>query len=114
MCPADDGPAISYKVLEPGTPVHTSDGAQIGHVRDVLENERENIFDGIVLDTPAGRRFVDAPEVARITEQQVTLTLNADDAAQLPEHDAAGGPSFTANTRAGRLGRILGGGWKRD
>ncbi len=110
----DDGHAISYKVLEPGTPVVDRDGGEVGAVREVLENEAEHIFDGLVLDTAAGQRFVDAPEVARIAELRVTLTLDAEGAAALPDRDSAGGPRFRANARGGRLSRFLGGGWKRE
>jgi hypothetical protein len=110
----DDGHAISYKVLEPGTAVCDRDGGAVGTVRQVLENEAEHIFDGLVIDTSDGERFVDAPEVARIAERRVTLTLDADGAAALPERDSAGGPTFRANTRGGRLSRFFGGGWKRD
>ncbi|MEA2341768.1 MAG: hypothetical protein QOG11_1845, partial [Solirubrobacteraceae bacterium] len=66
-------------------PVQSADGAEIGTVREVLENDREHIFDGIVIDTPGGRRFVDAPEVARITDRVVTLTIPAGEVADLPE-----------------------------
>ncbi len=115
MSPSDDdGYAISYKVLEAGTPVHSSDGEALGTVREVLDNRAEHIFDGLVIDTPGGERFVDAPEVARIAERRVTLALDAAAAASLPERDSAGGPTFTANTRGGRLGRFFGGGWKRQ
>jgi hypothetical protein len=81
----DDGVAIAYDVLRPGTPVVDSDGAQVGTVHEVLDNKREHIFDGIVVSTPDGRRFVDAPEVARIAERRVTLTITAAEASQLPE-----------------------------
>lgn len=110
----DDGYAISYKVLERGTPVVDRDGGEVGSVREVLENTAEHIFDGLVLDTPAGQRFVDAPEVARIAERLVTLTLDSEGAAALPERDSAGGPTFRANARGGRLSRYFGGGWKRE
>lgn len=110
----DDGYAISYKVLERGTPVVDRDGGHVGSVRQVLENEAEHIFDGLAVDTPAGERFVDAPEVARIAQRRVTLTLDAGGVAALPERDPAGGPTFRANTRGGRLSRLFGGGWKRD
>jgi len=110
----DDGYAVSYRVLARGTPVRTADGVEIGSVIDVLENEREHIFDGLVIRTSEGTRFVDAPEVARIAERAVTLSIDAGEAAALPEHDRAGGPEFRANPRAGRLGRFLGGGWKRQ
>ena len=109
----DDGFAISYKVLGRGIPVHTSDGELLGTVRQVLDNPKEEIFDGIVVDTPAGQRFVDAPEVRRIAERRVTLTIDAAEAAELPE-PSEGPPQFEANPRAGRIGRFFGrGGWKK-
>jgi hypothetical protein len=73
----DDGPATSYLALRRGTLVRGSDGVEVGRVRRVQNNEREHIFDGIVVDTRQGRRFVDAPEVARIAERAVTLTITA-------------------------------------
>ncbi len=79
----DDGHAISYKALPRGTPVRASDGAEVGRVRRVLDNARENIFDGLVVETKAGMRFVDAPEVARIAERGVTLTITAEEVAAL-------------------------------
>jgi len=114
MSHSDDGHAISYKVLERGTPVYASDGAPVGTVREVLENVAEHIFDGLVIDTPAGERFVDAPEIARIAELRVTLVLDVQGAAALPERDSAGGPTYRADARGGRLSRLFGGGWKRD
>jgi hypothetical protein len=109
----DEGHAVSYKVLARGTPVWSSDGEEVGTVLAVLENEREHLFDGIVVQTPRGRRFVDAPEVARIAERRVTLALDAAAAAELPERDPKGGAEFAADLRAGRLRRLLGGGWRK-
>jgi sporulation protein YlmC with PRC-barrel domain len=101
MSPDDDGPAISYKVLARGTRVVTADGVELGTVEQVLDNVRENIFDGIVVGTAAGTRFVDAPEVARITERVVTLTIGADAAQALPPHDPkGGGGEFQANPKS--------------
>jgi Mrp family chromosome partitioning ATPase len=109
----DDGSAISYKLLEPGTPVYAADGGELGKVRQVLEAEREHIFDGIVIDTPSGQRFVDAPEVARIAERAVTLSIDAAEAAALPAPEKTA-PTYSANVKAGRVGRFFGGGWKRN
>jgi hypothetical protein len=83
MDTADDGVAISYKALRRGTPVRASDGVEVGKVRRVLDNARENIFDGIIVETRNGQRFVDAPEVGRITDQAVTLTISAEEVADL-------------------------------
>jgi hypothetical protein len=76
----DDGHAISFKVLRRGTPVRSADGVELGKVRRVQEAKRENIFDGIVVDTRNGLRFLDAPEVARIAELAVTATFTAAEA----------------------------------
>jgi hypothetical protein len=73
----DDGHAVSFQVLRRGTPVRSSDGVELGKVRRVHEAKREHIFDGIDVDTPAGLRFLDAPEVARIAERWVTTTFPA-------------------------------------
>jgi hypothetical protein len=67
---------VSFKVLRRGTPVVSADGVRLGTVRRVHEATRENLFDGIDVDTPDGVRFVDAPEVARIAERAVTVTFD--------------------------------------
>ena len=81
----DDDHQIGYQALARGVPVHAAGGEQVGTVHRVLDNAREHIFDGIVMDTADGRRFVDAPEVARIFERVVVLTITAAEAADLPE-----------------------------
>ena len=91
----DDGIAIAYDVLRPGTPVVDCDGAEVGTVREVLDNKREHIFDGIVVSTPDGRRFVDAPEVGRITDRRVTLTIDRAAVSALPAPDAPTGSRVT-------------------
>jgi hypothetical protein len=106
----DDGHAISYQVLRRGTPVRTADGVQIGTVRRALEAKREHIFDGIVIDTKEGRRFVDAPEVARIAERGVTLTIDAAEASELPEPPSRMAERMRMSTtarRAQRFGRSV-------
>ncbi|MGI8624231.1 MAG: PRC-barrel domain-containing protein, partial [Solirubrobacteraceae bacterium] len=82
----DEGDLIGYQVLPHGTPVVTADGVELGTVVEVLDNEREHIFDGLVVKTPERRVFVDAPEVERIAERRVTLNIDAGAAATLEEH----------------------------
>jgi hypothetical protein len=81
----DEGHQIGYQALPRGVPVVSSDGVEVGTVHKVLDNAREHIFDGIVVRTSDGRRFVDAPEVARIAERRVTLTITAEETRALPE-----------------------------
>ena len=109
----DDGHAIHYAAVERGTRVFSSDEIEVGSVEQVLDNYREHIFDGLVIvDRDGERRFVDAPEVARTAERAVTLAISAADVAGLPA-PKTGPPSFAPNVRAGRLARLLGGGWRR-
>jgi hypothetical protein len=101
--------------------VQSSDGQQFGTVVAVLVVEEVCVFDGIVVDTPEGNRFVDADHVGTITTAYVRTTLSADEAAQLPEPDDSA-PAFRADARddtgsslADRFGRMFGRGkWKRE
>src|SRR5688500_6000399 len=110
----DDGSAIHYSAVERGTPVYGSDGEPVGEVRQVVDNYREHILDGIVILTDEGKTvFADAPEVGRTAERGVTLTITAAEAGELPPPEDGAG-SFRAKPGGGRLSRLLGGGWKRD
>jgi hypothetical protein len=109
----DEGHAIHYSAVRPGTPIYSSDGVELGRVQTVLDNHREHIFDGLVFADAGGElRFADAPEVARTAERAVTLALDAEQAQRLGPPEK-GHPKFAPNLRAGRLGRLFGGGWKR-
>jgi hypothetical protein len=98
----DDGHQIGYLALPTGTPVHTSDGVLLGTVQRVQDNAREHIFDGIVVRTADGSVFVDAPEVARITERRVTLTIDASEAQRLPPPQGMRGGLESGAKRTGR------------
>ena len=109
----DDGHAVHYSAVERGTPVFSSEEIELGKVDQVLDNYDEHIFDGIVMRTGEGDlRFVDAPEVRRTAERAVTLSITAAEAAELPPPEQ-GPPSFKPNLRSGRVGRFLGGNWRR-
>jgi hypothetical protein len=84
---ADLGAPASYLTLQDGTPVLTRGGEQIGTVAHTLAAPEEDIFDGLVIDTDAGHRFVDAPLVEEIFERGVVLTGDPDPG-ELPEPTA--------------------------
>lgn len=110
--PIDDGPAVHYTALEQGVPVYGADEVEIGRLREVLDNSREHIFDGIVIDVGGGDlRFVDAPEVARTAERAVTLTITSAQSSELPPPES--GPSVFRPRGGGRLSRLFGGGWRK-
>jgi hypothetical protein len=58
----DDMP-ISYEAAARGTPVLSSAGTEIGTLEHVLEVPEVDVFDGIVIATKAGLRFIDAETV---------------------------------------------------
>ena len=80
---AERGAPIAYMVLEEGTPVAGSDGAEVGKVKRVLADVESDIFDGLILDTPEGDRFVDAPQVGELFERLVVLEMTAEQAHNL-------------------------------
>jgi PRC-barrel domain len=108
----DDGHPIHYAAVKRGTPIYASDGEQVGVVDEVVDNYREHILDGIVIEGKDRKlRFVDAPEVARTAERAVRLTIDSAAAAELPPPEEAA-PNFSPRP-GGRLSRLLGGNWRR-
>src|SRR4051794_20692515 len=81
----DKGAPIAYMVLAEHTPVYTSDGVRLGKVKRVLADTEADIFDGLIVDTRDGDRFVDAPNVDEIYERAVVLSLSSDDSQHMPE-----------------------------
>ena len=80
---------IAYTALQPGTPVQTSDGDQFASVQAVLVDEKVSVFDGIVVQTAEGTRFVDADQIGSIYTTHVRTTLSAEQAASLPPPDGS-------------------------
>ena len=110
----DEGHAIHYAAVPRGTPVYAADGTEVGSVHQIVDNYREHILDGIVIQTGGGKQvFVDAPEVARTAERAVTLTIDAAAVERLPAPERGVG-TFTANRATGRLSKLFGRAWKRD
>jgi len=105
---APDHP-IAYTALQPGTPVQTSDGHQFATVQAVLVDEKVSVFDGIVVETAQGTRFVDADQVGSIYTTYVCTTLSAEQAANLPLPDGSTLVDIKpARSMRDRLGRMFG------
>jgi hypothetical protein len=82
-----DDTAISYLAAVPGTPVLSSTGTQIGTLEHVLQIPELDVFDGIVIATGAGLRFIDADAVLEITRSHIRCGLDDAQASQLPPPD---------------------------
>ncbi|HEY7043282.1 MAG TPA: hypothetical protein VH419_06400 [Nocardioidaceae bacterium] len=88
---------IAYTALQRGTQVLSSDGDVIGTVERVLDIPDLDLFDGIVVETPGGDRFVDRDQIDRITNLAVHCALTTSEAATLPLPDSA--PTYRADPR---------------
>jgi hypothetical protein len=87
----DEGQPIAYEMLDAGVPVLASGGEQVGTVGAVLQAPEEDIFHGLLINTPGhGLRFVEASAIASIHEHGVDLRIDSAAAAELPppEHAA--------------------------
>ncbi len=115
-----DDPAISYEAAVRGTPVRSSTGRQIGTLEHVLQVPELDLFDGLVITTGAGLRFIDADQVRLITRGHIDTGLDDEQAAALPAPD--GPPVYRADALADSggslhdvLGRFFGRPrWKRE
>lgn len=117
---SEDADPIAYSALPSGVPLLDTAGNEFGAVDRVLEIPDEDLFDGIVVRTAAGIRFVDADQVVEITTRYVRCSITPSEAEQLPE--PAAGPVFVADAQKdvgstlwNRLGRMFGHGrWKQQ
>ena len=116
--PAPDDPGIqdddeiSYLALAVGTGVQSSTGTTFGTVEHVLQIPELDLFDGIVVATQHGLRFVDRDQITEITSHVVRCALTDDEAANLPP---PGGPPVyrvdalqdVGSSLSARLGRMF-------
>ena len=108
MPEADDHP-IAYTALQLGTPVQTSDGRAFATVQAVLVDEKVSVFDGIVIRTADGARFVDADQIGSIYTTHVRTTLSEEQAAGLPLPETSTLVEVKPpRSMADRLGRMFG------
>lgn len=96
----DYGAPIAYAVLAPGTAVVAADHSSIGTVERVLYVAAEDLFDGIIVTTAEGPRFVDRDQIDRIFERAVVTVLTPEQARALPPPEA-GSPAYVADSGGG-------------
>jgi hypothetical protein len=80
-----DETPIAYEALTKGTEVLTSTGTKIGIVEHVLADASLDLFDGIVIKTSEGLRFVTADQVGLITTVAVHTKVADADVANLQQ-----------------------------
>lgn len=77
-------------------------GQPVGNIKKVLIAEASH-FDGVIVATRVGDRFVDAPEVRRITPEEVELAVALSDV----EHPGPKGPPGPPGVHGIRRDRLV-------
>jgi len=83
----DLGRPTAYLAIVEGTPVYGPGGDRVGIVDEVLADEREDIFRGLVVHTlplPGRHLFADADQIAGIYERGVVLAVTPDSVPEPP------------------------------
>ncbi len=116
---SDEAQPVSYEGVPLGVPVLSSSGERFGTLEKVLEIPSEDLFDGVIVKTHHGRRFVDRDQISEITTEYIKCDLDDAAAEALPKPD--GSPVYVDNAAAIEghnfhdwLDRTLHGGWKRE
>jgi sporulation protein YlmC with PRC-barrel domain len=85
----EGGNRSSWEALDPGTPVLASGGESVGKVKEVLAAVEQDIFEGLLVETDQGERYVDEEAIDDIYDDRVVLKLDAGACHRLPEPSPA-------------------------
>ncbi len=104
VAPEGEERPVSWRALEPNTPVIAADGTEIGTVQQVQGWDQEDIFHGLVVRrAPQGDDVaIPADQIGEMTSRQITIRLTPDDVTNLPPYGDATG-SAPAQRREGSL-----------
>jgi hypothetical protein len=81
---SDTAEPVSYQGVPHGVPVLSSTGKEFGTLAKVLDIASEDVFDGIIVKTHHGERFVDRDQIADITTEWIKCDLDDDEVESLP------------------------------
>ena len=75
--PEDLGAPQSFLVLADGTPVYDRAGDKVGTVAHVLSDDRDEIFQGLVVQAADGHRYAAATQIDGLFEHGVIVSVPA-------------------------------------
>jgi hypothetical protein len=91
----DSAEPVSYQGVAHGTPVLSSSGAEFATLAKVLDIASEDVFDGLIVKTRHGERFVDRDQITEITTAYVKTDLGDQEVEGLPK--PSGTPVYRAD-----------------
>ncbi len=85
---SEDDPT-SWRAIPAQCPVYSSDGVNVGRVREVLALDSGDIFHGILVDTapPVHTVSIPASEVVNLTMSRVTVRMSSEEFRTLEAYD---------------------------
>jgi sporulation protein YlmC with PRC-barrel domain len=85
----DDDQPISWRALEEGTKVVTSDAKEVGAVSTIVADEEKDIFSGIAFRSGVlgSQTFAPADLVGDITPEEVRLTISEAEVEELDDYE---------------------------
>jgi hypothetical protein len=95
----DPAEPVSYEGVPTGVPLLSSTGQEFGTLAKVLEIPSEDLFDGVIVKTDHGHRFVDRDQIVEITTQYIKCDLSDEQCSDLPE--PSGSPVYDADATYG-------------
>jgi hypothetical protein len=101
---------VSWKAIEPGAKVFSSEGEAVGKVSKVVGDVNADVFTGLAVsvDTFGPDRFVESERVTGIYPDRVDLALTNHEVDRLPEHTEAPAVRWQPGDRGGFLSRLFG------
>jgi hypothetical protein len=101
---------VSWKAIEPGAKVFSSEGEAVGKVSQVVGDANADVFTGLALsiETFGHDRFVASERVAGIYPDRIDLALTKQEIERLPEHTDAPAVRWRPEERGGFFSRLFG------
>lgn len=103
-------PEVSWKAIEEGADVFSSDGERAGKVSRIVGDSDADVFTGlaIVVGAFSGERFVAAERVQGIWPRRVELGLTAAEIEGLPKYEEAPNVQWRPRPVGGIFRRLFG------
>jgi hypothetical protein len=116
----EEAEPVAYTGVPKGVPLLSASGQEFGTLVKVLQIPSEDLFDGVIVKTHHGHRFVDRDQIVEITTKYIKCDLDDEAVKSLPE--PSGTPVYDVDVRVVEghnfhdwVGRTFGhGGWKAE
>jgi uncharacterized protein YrrD len=102
-------PEVSWKALEPGADVVSSDGEPVGSVSRVVGDAEADVFTGIAVKPGvlSGERLVPSERVRGIWPKRVEIDLSKSDIESLPHYEDSPVVRWTPDEGGGFFSRLF-------